>query len=137
MLDRKQKAVELFNSGYNCAQSILVAYCDVVGLDKESATKLTTGFGGGVAGMGKTCGTVNAAIMILSMKLGNGNVEDIENKNRTRFTIRSFVTEFEQYHSTICLDILTKEEKRYTMHSEKCVTVVELVCDLLNKYLEL
>ena len=137
MESRKEKALELFNKKYNCAQSILVAYCDMVGLTEDTALKLTSGFGGGVASTGKTCGTVNAGIMLLSLKHGSSNVDDIENKNRTRFIIRSFLTEFEQYHSTQCLDILTKEEKRYTMHSEKCESVVALVCDLLDKYLEM
>jgi len=137
MKNRKEKALELFRNKYNCAQSILVAYADVVGLTEETALKLTSGFGGGVAGMGRTCGTVNAGVMLLSLKHGSSNVEDVENKNRTRFIIRSFVTEFEQYHSSMCLDILTKEEKRYTMHSEKCESVVALVCDLLDKYLEM
>lgn len=137
MINRKEKALELFNRKYNCAQAILVAYSDLVGLNEEDALKITSGFGGGVAGMGRTCGTVNAAIMILSLKHGSSNIDDIENKNRTRFIIRSFITEFEQYHSCICLDILTKEEKRYTMHSEKCESVVALVCELLDKYLEM
>ena len=137
MENRKQKALELFKNKYNCAQSIIVAYCDKVGLTEEMAIKLTSGFGGGVASLGRTCGTVNAGVMLLSLKFGSDNVEDVENKNRTRFIIRSFISEFEEKHSSQCLDILTKEEKRYTMHSEKCESVVALVCDLLEKYMEM
>ena len=37
MGNRVEKAVELFKSGYNCAQSVFTAYADFYGIDKDLA----------------------------------------------------------------------------------------------------
>lgn len=52
---------------YNCAQALLVAFSDEVGLTKERADQLGMGFGSGMM-HGSTCGTITAALMIMGMK---------------------------------------------------------------------
>ena len=47
-MDHGMKAAELFLSGYNCAQSVAVAFCDVTGLDEKMTTRMMSGFGGGM-----------------------------------------------------------------------------------------
>ena len=134
--NRKEKAIELFNTKYNCAQSIFIAYSDMFGIDKKTATKLTFGFGGGIASTGKTCGTINAAVMLLSLKYADEN-NDIERSKKVKNIIRNFMYDFQEQHKGInCVDLLTEEKgKVYSMHSEKCASIVSLVCDLLDKYL--
>ena len=34
-MDHGMKAAELFLGGYNCAQSVAVAFCDVTGLEEK------------------------------------------------------------------------------------------------------
>ena len=58
---RVQAAVQNFESGYNCAQSVFLAYSDVFELDMELAKKMSVSFGGGVGRMREICGTVSAA----------------------------------------------------------------------------
>ena len=48
MINHEEKAHELFKQGYNCAQSVFAAFCDVTGIDFETAIKLTSGFGAGM-----------------------------------------------------------------------------------------
>ena len=48
MINHEEKAHELFKQGYNCAQSVFAAFCDVTGMDFETAIKLTSGFGAGM-----------------------------------------------------------------------------------------
>ncbi len=58
---RQQRAEELHNQGYNCAQCVMMVFDDVTGLDEGIVTRMLAGFG---AGMGKTkevCGTLTAA----------------------------------------------------------------------------
>ena len=40
MTERQQRAQELHGKGYNCAQSVACAYCDLVGLDEQTAYKM-------------------------------------------------------------------------------------------------
>ena len=38
-MDHGVKAAELFVNGYNCAQSVAVAFCDVTGLEEKTVQK--------------------------------------------------------------------------------------------------
>ena len=44
--ERVNQAVHNFESGYNCAQSVFLAYSDVFELDLELAKKMSVSFGG-------------------------------------------------------------------------------------------
>ena len=54
-------AEELFREGYNCAQAVLIAFCDLTGLEKETAAKTAVSFGGGLGRMREVCGAVSGA----------------------------------------------------------------------------
>ena len=125
--NRKEIAIRLFNERYNCAQSIMLAYCDLVDIAEDMAFKICSGFEGGIAKLGKTCGTLNASIMLLSLKYGEKDKQDTENKMKRREIIRNFMIEFMNNHKKgiNCSDILTEEkDKVYIMHSEKCLKTV-------------
>ena len=51
-MDHSTKAAELFLQGYNCAQAVAVAFCDLTGLEQDYTAKLVSGFGGGFGGYG-------------------------------------------------------------------------------------
>ena len=58
--ERAEKAQKLFKEGgYNCCQAVVLAYCDVFGLDEKIAASLTSGFGGGMGRMREVCGAVS------------------------------------------------------------------------------
>ncbi len=54
-MERSEHARELFLSGYNCAQSVLLTFADDLKYSKELAQKMAAGFGGG---MGKAAGNL-------------------------------------------------------------------------------
>jgi uncharacterized protein YycO len=37
MTTHEKIAVDLFNQGYNCSQSVYCAFCDVTGMDRDEA----------------------------------------------------------------------------------------------------
>ena len=47
-MDHTYQAADLFLSGSNCAQAVLLAYQDLTGLDPELAAKISSSFGGGM-----------------------------------------------------------------------------------------
>lgn len=49
--ERVEQAVQNFEAGFNCAQSVFLAYSDVFELDLEMAKRMTVSFGGGVGRM--------------------------------------------------------------------------------------
>ena len=45
-MTRAEKAEELFFSGYTCAQSVVLAFADLTGVDREVLERLSAPFGG-------------------------------------------------------------------------------------------
>lgn len=45
---RVKEAEERKKNGYNCAQAVACSYCDLAGIDEETAKNLTQGFAAGV-----------------------------------------------------------------------------------------
>ena len=64
MTIREEKAVQFFTGGDNCAQSVLKAYCDLIGLTEQQAALVSVGFGGGIGRLRGNCGAFSAAIMV-------------------------------------------------------------------------
>lgn len=71
-MDRKERAVEYKHDRNNCAQAVLLAYQDEVGIPEETLKKLGAGLGLGMGTMNGTCGALNGAAMILGMLESDG-----------------------------------------------------------------
>ena len=67
-MDKKGIAVQYKHSGYNCAQAVIAAFADELGIDLETARSLGAGFGAGMGTMGATCGALCGAQIVLGMK---------------------------------------------------------------------
>jgi len=73
---RSQRAMELFNQGYNCSQSVFAAFCDDIGIEFETALKISSSFGGGMGRMREVCGAVSGMFMVAGMKYGYDDAKD-------------------------------------------------------------
>lgn len=62
--ERVGKARSFFKDGYNCAQSVALAYADVIGLDETEVAALTSGFGGGFGRLREVCGCVSGMTFV-------------------------------------------------------------------------
>jgi C_GCAxxG_C_C family probable redox protein len=106
-MNKIDTAVSRFSGGFNCSQAILSAFAEDFRLDSGLSLKLATGFGGGMGGMGHTCGAVTGAFMVIGLKYGNVAPSDTELKNNTYRLVRGFTKQFEARHGSIrCKDLL-------------------------------
>ena len=80
-MERKEKAVSLFNSGYNCAQAVMLAFSDLLDIDELTIQKLTSSLGGGISRLREVCGCVSAMALILGMIKGDYDVLDNTSKS--------------------------------------------------------
>ncbi|MBQ9520553.1 MAG: C_GCAxxG_C_C family protein [Acholeplasmatales bacterium] len=98
-MDRIEKAVELKNSGkFNCAEAIVMAYSDLVDVDKETLLKIASGFGTGMGSLEATCGALVGANIILGL-LNNS-------ETKTKFMSKNMLKDFNELsHATICKDL--------------------------------
>lgn len=70
-MTRKEQAMTLFESGYNCSQAVALAFKDLVDIDEKTLAKLSLSFGGGVGRMREVCGAVSGAAIVLGLLYGN------------------------------------------------------------------
>ena len=70
MTKRQERSRELFLAGYNCAQSVLIPFADVLGLTEEQAALVAVGFGGGMGRLRKNCGAYSAMVMLCGAFFG-------------------------------------------------------------------
>lgn len=111
MEDRTDKARELFLSGCSCAQAVLAAYADDIGLSKETALKLASSFGGGMGGLREVCGALTALFMLAGARSGYCDTTDPERKSGHYALIRSLADEFKAANgSIICRELLSALE---------------------------
>ena len=65
MESRVKEAERRKACGYNCAQAVACTYCDLVGIEEETAKNLTQGFAVGMGGsMEATCGALIGAVNV-------------------------------------------------------------------------
>jgi len=134
-----KKAVSFFKEGFNCAESVLMAMQDYLGLKKNP--RIATGFGGGIGRKGSVCGAVTGAILAINLKYGRRKLEENDIKEKAFSKALEFYSKFEEkMGSAICYDIikcdLTTEEgqrtfKENNLLEEKCFKCVEISIEIL------
>jgi C_GCAxxG_C_C family probable redox protein len=126
-MSKYETAAETFASGYNCAQAIFMTYAENLGLDCQTAAKISSGFGGGMH-LGGTCGVVTGAFMALGLKFGDGS-KRIYNKNE------EFTEKFLLRNPSIkCLDLLGVDVRiKEEMAKAKSEGLFKCVCGRLIK----
>ena len=106
-MDHGIYAGELFMKGYNCAQSVVVAFSDVTGLEESFSAKLSSSFGGGMGRMREVCGAVSGMLMVLSILYGYDTPGDDESKKRLYTEVQALAGKFrEEVGAIVCREIL-------------------------------
>ena len=104
MTNSVQTAQDRFAQGFNCSQAVFSAYATQLGIDDETALKLASPFGGGVARQGEVCGAVTGALMALGLGCGNAT---LENKEENYRLADEFIKRFQEQHGTIlCRELI-------------------------------
>ncbi len=98
---RREKAMALHRQGYNCAQSVVLAYEDLLPLDQETLTKLSSSFGGGIGGMREVCGAVSGMAMVLGFLYGNADPVDRAAKGEHNARIQELAGKFRERNGEI------------------------------------
>ena len=107
-MDHQIQAAELFVQGYNCAQAVAVAYCDVTGLEPQFAAKMASSFGGGMGRLREVCGAVSGMLMVAGLLYGYSDPgEGDANKKAHYSLVQELAGKFrEEVGSIVCREIL-------------------------------
>ncbi|MBE6653831.1 MAG: C_GCAxxG_C_C family protein [Ruminococcaceae bacterium] len=107
-MTHREKAIENFYKGYNCAQSVFLAFCDVTGFDEETALRISSSFGGGMGRLREVCGACSAMFMVAGLVCGYTDISTDEPKKEHYARIQALAAKFKEKHSTIiCRELLS------------------------------
>lgn len=144
-MSRIEKAISSFRGDFNCAQSIFSSYATEFKVDKDTALRIATGFGGGMGRMQNTCGAVSGAFMVIGLKYGMGKDGDTEARDKTYEVVRDFTNRFQEIHGSInCKELLgcdinTPEGKEFydqnDFFEKKCFEYVKDSAKILEEIL--
>lgn len=127
-----QRSLELFKSGFFCAESVLQAIAESQGIHSDLIPRIATGFCSGISRTGGMCGAVSGAIMGIGLVAGrNSPAESFE---PTYTLVQQLIHAFdEQYGSVNCrqlisCDLATESGQHYFMENnlmESCLQYTE------------
>ena len=124
MESRVEEAAKRKRCGYNCAQAVACTYCDLAGIEEETAKNLTQGFAVGMGGsMEATCGALIGAVNVL------GLIQ--KNPQKTMQGARRMIQSFKEQNGTV----VCKELKGINdgVVKRECIDCVRDAADLLEK----
>jgi C_GCAxxG_C_C family probable redox protein len=87
-----ERAEALFQQGYCCAESVLLALAEAQGLACEWIPRIATGFCGGLGRTGGVCGAVTGAIM--GLNLARGRQRPDASPEASHQVVREFLSGF-------------------------------------------
>jgi len=118
---RVSAAITLFEQGYNCSQAVFMAYADKYQIDRETAAKLATSFGGGMGRLREVCGAVSGMFFVLGLHYPFTQPTDKVAKDANYKAVQRTAAEFKSVMgSYICADLLkTKREPQQPESAER------------------
>lgn len=142
-----ERAKALFLEGYNCSQSVVGAFCEELGLEKEQAVRMASSFGGGMGRLREVCGCVSGMFMIVGYLYGYDDPKVYNGKKELYAKVQELAGKFaEENGSIICRELLGKEgkdasslpSKRTDEYYKKrpCPNLVAFTAEMLAEYIQ-
>ena len=145
-MDHSIKAGELFLTGANCAQAVILAFNDLTGLDDKTALRISSPFGGGMGRMREVCGAVSGMYMVLGLLYG---YEDAGEKDCNKKALYKEVQDLAEQFRAECGSILCREilknpptdpnpsPRTAEFYAKRpCARMVMTAASILDRYIE-
>lgn len=146
-MDKGEKAKQLFKQGYNCAQAVVCAFADECGLDEDTAYRIASSFGGGLARMREVCGAVTGMAMVAGMLYGYRQDDGPAKKSEHYKRVQALAAKYrEENGSIVCRELLAgvphtdggAPEARTAEYYKKrpCPELVECAARIMEEYIQ-
>lgn len=110
--ERGKRAAEYFLEGYNCSQSVVAAFADMMEMDPGKAIRIASPFGGGMGRLREVCGCVSGMFMVLGMLYGYDDPKVYDGKAELYARVQELARRFrEENGSIVCRELLGLEGK--------------------------
>lgn len=141
-----QKAMELFKEGYNCSQSVFLAFEDKYDMDHTTALRLSSSFGGGMGRLREVCGAVSSMFMVAGILYGYDSPKDFKGKKIHYERIQELAHEYELRNgSIVCRELLglgkgkdepTPEVRSAEYYKKRpCVQLIGMAAAIMEQYI--
>ena len=131
MKSKTEDAIDLFRTGMNCAQAVLMTFSEELDYDREMAARTSCGFGGGMGRLQETCGAATGSFMVLGIHYCKKYPANTDRKETTYTAIQKFNREFLAIHGTMNCKSLLKVDLK-TDEGQKILkenNLSEIVCE--------
>lgn len=128
MEEHIEKSLKLFKSGYNCCQSVVLAYSDLYGLDQDQAMKISSVFGGGIGRMNLTCGAACGMFILSGLENGSLDPKDAQKKSNNYKVIQQLAKEFTEKNGSLCCGEMLGLVKRYSAEGQELPPLTKRPC---------
>lgn len=146
---RVAKGVAYFKQGYNCSQSVTLAFADWYSVPEGLMARISASFGGGMGRMRETCGTASGMFMLAGLEEASEEANK-EIKARNYAVVQRLAADFKAQTdgSMICRELLsgyiknvntnpTPDERTDEYYKKRpCVRMVELAIRTYMRYLK-
>jgi len=127
-MTNQEKAVNMYQNGYSCAQAVMGSLCEQLGMKFDEGVKIASPYCGGIAGTKDICGAVNAAILLISLKHGYSDAGNDEAKKAQNEIVKKFLEYFKEQNGSIhCRDIFTCDEDKKTKCPAAIMSAVKYI----------
>ena len=133
-MTKKDKAIELHNKKYNCAQAVACSFCGEIEVSERLLFKATEAFGRGMGDMQETCGALSGAVMLAGLKCSDGNTADPNSKAATYKVSKAMVESFaDKTGGTVCKELKGIGTGKVLCSCPDCIKAgVEVVEEILK-----
>lgn len=146
-INHKERARSYFLEGYNCAQAVLLAFHEELGLDKDTAARMASSFGGGMGRLREVCGAVSGMFLTAGLFYGYSEPKDQQGKKDQYALIQELAAGFcKENKSIVCRELLGLDHKtdaptpapRTGEYYKKrpCADLVADAAEILEHYLQ-
>jgi len=133
-LEVRNKAGDYFRRGFNCAESIFLAFRELVAPELDAGlVRMFTGFGGGLGHAGCVCGALNAAVFMTGLFAGRTDAQ--EDREPGYNAAREFHDLFVERFDGTCCRTLNPYPYDTPEHLKNCIKITGNTGKLLMEYL--
>lgn len=145
-MTRKETAMKNFYEGYNCTQAVILAFSDLIPMDKNNLLRMVSPMGGGMGRLREVCGGVSGMFLVLGMIYGYSDPKARDEKAELYGRVQELAARFEEKnHSIVCRELLGLSEKRQQPVPEErtqeyykkrpCPELIGMAAEILDHYL--
>lgn len=145
--NRKEAAMDNFLKGYNCTQSVLLAFEDLLPEEnRKEILCMASSFGGGMGRLREVCGSVSGMFLVAGLLYGYDGPETGQKKTDLYAGVQELAHRFEQKNgSIVCRELLGLSVKEQTPVPEKrtqeyykkrpCKELIGMAAEILEEFI--